>query len=202
MNAFPPPLPPPIGGWARSRQFGLTASPLRGDLRANAILGGLEPARLFRNERRDASMNRENLVVLHAAMSTVLAWPPAVLDEIARWLAPAAAKPNGHDPHPPNGKDLDPPPIASLSPRSPAKPLAGKTRHGRSPAAAKTDERLLGALRDAPGLSAVKLAAAVRINRSTVGDRLRELAGRELVEKDDDGRWRLAGDESRPTGPL
>ena len=31
--------------------------------------------------------------MLHAAMSTVLAWPPAVLDEIARWLAPAAASP-------------------------------------------------------------------------------------------------------------
>ncbi len=37
-------------------------------------------------------MNRENLVALHAAMSTVLAWPPAVLDEIARWLAPAKAQ--------------------------------------------------------------------------------------------------------------
>ena len=145
-------------------------------------------------------MNRAHLVTLHAAMSALLALPPSMLDEIARWLAPA--KPNGHDPHPPNGKDLDPPPIASLSPRSPATPHAGKTRHGRSPAAAKTDERLLEALRDAPGLSAVKLAAAVRINRSTVGGRLRELAGRELVEKDDDGRWRLAGDESRPTGPL
>ena len=143
-------------------------------------------------------MNRENLVVLHAAMSTVLAWPPAVLDEIARWLAPAAAKPNGHDPHPPNGKDLDPPPIASPSPRSPATPHAGKTRHGRSPAAAKTDERLLEALRDAPGLSAVKLAAAVRTNRSTVGERLRELAGRELVEKDDDGRWRVVEEKARP----
>jgi DNA-binding transcriptional ArsR family regulator len=145
-------------------------------------------------------MNRAHLVTLHAAMSALLALPPSMLDEIARWLAPA--KPNGHDPHPPNGKDLDPPPIASSSPRSPATPHAGKTRHGRSPAAAKTDERLLEALRDAPGLSAVKLAAAVRINRSTVGDRLRELAGRELVEKDDDGRWRLAGEESRPTGPL
>jgi DNA-binding transcriptional ArsR family regulator len=141
-------------------------------------------------------MNRENLVALQAALATLLTWPPAVLDEIARWLAPA--KPNGHDPHPPNGKDLDPPPIASPSPRSPATPHAGKTRHGRSPAAAKTDERLLEALRDAPGLSAVKLAAAVRINRSTVGDRLRELAERQLVEKDDDGRWREVEEKARP----
>ena len=139
-------------------------------------------------------MNRENLVMLHAAMGTMLSWPPAVLDEIARWLA-RAAKPNGHDPHPPNGADR-PPPTASPSPRS--TPHAGKTRHGRSPAAAKADERILEALRDAPGLSAVKLAAAVRANRSTVGERLRELAGRELVEKDDDGRWRVVEEKARP----
>ena len=37
-------------------------------------------------------MNREHLVTLHAAMSALLAWPPAVLDEIARWLAPAKAQ--------------------------------------------------------------------------------------------------------------
>ena len=42
-------------------QFGLTASPLGGDLHAHAVLGGLEPARSSRNERRDTSMNRENL---------------------------------------------------------------------------------------------------------------------------------------------
>ena len=66
------------------------------------------------------SMNREQLVELHAAMSALLALPPSMLDEIARWLAPA--NPNGHDPHPPNGADLDPPPVAS--PRS--TPHAGK----------------------------------------------------------------------------
>jgi DNA-binding transcriptional ArsR family regulator len=135
-------------------------------------------------------MNREHLAVLRGAIDTILDWPDSVRDQIAQWLAPA--KPNGHDPHPPNGKDL--PPIASLSPRS--TPHAGKTRHGRSPA--DTDERLLAALRDTPGLSAVKLAAAVRTNRSTVGDRLRELAGRELVEKDDDGRWRVVEEKARP----
>ena len=145
-------------------------------------------------------MNRENLVALHDARSTVLAWPPAVLDEIARWLAPAAAKTNGRNPHPSNGADPDPPPIASPPPRSPA-PHVGKTRHGRSPAAAKTDERLLEALRDAPGLSAAKLAAAVRANRSTVGDRLRELAARELVEKDGDGRWRLVEEKAARVEP-
>jgi DNA-binding transcriptional ArsR family regulator len=139
------------------------------------------------------SMNREQLVTLHAAMSALLALPPSMLDEIARWLAPAAAKPNGHDPHPPNGKDLDPPPIASPS-------HSGKARH-----VATTDERLLAALRDAPGLSAVKLAAASRVHRATVGERLRDLAGRGLVEKDDDGRWRAVEEarqaEPRPLSP-
>ena len=139
-------------------------------------------------------MDREHLLTLHAAMGTILTWPPAVLDEIARWLA--LAKPNGHDPRPPNGMELDPPPVASPSPRS--SPHAGKTRHGRSPAAAKTDEQLLAALRDAPGLSAVKLAAAVRIHRTTVSERLRDLAGRGLVEKGDDGRWRAVEEEARP----
>ena len=141
-------------------------------------------------------MNRENLVALHTAMGAVLSWPPAVLDEIARWLAPAA-KPNGHDPQPSNGKGLDPPPTASPSPRAP--PHAGKTRHGL--AAAKTGELILEALRDAPGLSAAKLSVAVRANRSTVGDRLRELTQRGLVEKDADGRWRVVEEKAARVEP-
>jgi|ERR1700722_12795444 len=73
-------------------------------------------------------MDREELLALQSALETVLNWPPAVRDEVARWLAPndlaanaapgpkdatetngarshaaanAAPKPNGHDPHPP-----------------------------------------------------------------------------------------------------
>jgi DNA-binding transcriptional ArsR family regulator len=127
-------------------------------------------------------MDREHLLTLHVAMGTILTWPPAVLDEIARWLAPA--KPNGLDSHPP--------PIAS--PRS--QPHAGKARP-----VATTDERLLVALRDAPGLSAVKLAAASKVHRTTVGERLRDLAGRGLVEKDDDGRWRLVEEKAARVEP-
>jgi hypothetical protein len=45
-------------------------------------------------------MDREQLVQLRDALNVVLSWPPAVLDQIAAWLAPEAAKPNGHDLHP------------------------------------------------------------------------------------------------------
>ena len=141
-------------------------------------------------------MNWAHLVTLHAAMSALLALPPSMLDEIARWLAPA--KPNGHDPHPPNGKDLDPPPIASRRPDP--TPHAGKTRHGRSPAAAKTDERkLLDAMRHSPGSPAPQAGYRCRMS----ADRLwraacERLAGRRAVEKDDDGRWRAVAEEARP----
>ena len=37
-------------------------------------------------------MTREELVALRDAIDTVLTWPEAVRAEIARWLAPEAAK--------------------------------------------------------------------------------------------------------------
>jgi hypothetical protein len=46
-------------------------------------------------------MNREELSALRDALEAVLAWPPAVRTEVARWLTPAAAKGNGVDLHPP-----------------------------------------------------------------------------------------------------
>ena len=149
-------------------------------------------------------MNRDELTALRNAIDVVLVWPDAVRDQVAAWLAPEAIREAG------NGVDRDPPTaspadngsgrIPESHPHRPA-PHVGKTRHGRSSTAAKTDERLLEALRDAPGLSAVKLAAAVRINRSTVGERLRELAGRELVETDDDGRWRFVEEKAARVEP-
>ena len=39
-------------------------------------------------------MNREELGALHTAIATILAWPPAVFDQVVRWLAPEAATPN------------------------------------------------------------------------------------------------------------
>ena len=152
-------------------------------------------------------MNRENLVMLHAALGELLTWPPGVLDEIARWLA-QAAKPNGHDPHPPNGKDLDPPPIASPSPRS--TPYAGKSstraqplRHV-GPVDARTAERkLIAAMQASPGLSIAALANATDVSRSTMERRLQRLAAAGQIEKDHAGRWRPSSskplaEEARP----
>ena len=130
-------------------------------------------------------MNRAHLVTLHAAMSALLALPPSMLDEIARWLAPA--KPNGHDPHPPNGKALDPSP----SPRS--TPQAGKTRHDL--AEAKTAERkLIAVMQASPGSSIAALANATDVSRSTMERRLQRLAAAGQIEKDRAGRQ----DGSRP----
>jgi hypothetical protein len=46
-------------------------------------------------------MNREVLVALRAAIDTVLTWPDDVRAEMARWLTPEAAKPNGRENLPP-----------------------------------------------------------------------------------------------------
>ena len=66
-------------------------------------------------------MTRDELAALHAALGTVLTWPPAVLAEVARWLTPAAPQPgNGLDPHPPSitprsGESTATPSVAVLS---------------------------------------------------------------------------------------
>jgi hypothetical protein len=162
-------------------------------------------------------VNREELVELRDAINTLLSWPDNVRDQIAAWLAPEAAKPgNGVDPHPavaPTGKalkngnlpDLDLPVSASEtdggSPRQAApRPYAGKARRGRSPLSGKAAERkLLEAMRESPGLSVAALAKAVSAGRSTTGERLRQLAARGAIDKDADGRWRMAGEEPGPT---
>lgn len=173
-------------------------------------------------------MNREELAALGDAIDTVLSWPPAVFDEMARWLAPEAAKPNGRDPHPPVqipkvwgfAHDPHPLPIAatsaevqklniSSSPRRSPAPYAGKARRGKSmsarpdktglvssgqPENTSTEQRLLAAMRESPGLSVAALAKAAGGNRSSVGERLRQLARRGTVTKDSAGHWRLVAD--------
>ena len=46
-------------------------------------------------------MTREELIALRDAIDITLALPDSIREMLAQWLAPAAAKPNGHDPHPP-----------------------------------------------------------------------------------------------------
>ena len=106
-------------------------------------------------------------------------------DEASAPGQPAAAKAQ------PNGVDLHPPPRQAKARR-------------RAFAAKTAEQRLLSAMRDNPGASVNVLAKAAGANRSSTGERLRQLAGRGAVEKDPAGRWRIAeekppaGGESRP----
>lgn len=65
-------------------------------------------------------------------------------------------------------------------------------------AAQAAEQQLIDAMRDNPGLSVIALAHAAGFNRSTAGERLRQLASRGIVEKDAAGRWRLTEVEEEP----
>jgi hypothetical protein len=148
-------------------------------------------------------MTRDELAALRDAIDTVLTWPDAVRDQVARWLTPEATKPNGRDPHPP--------PIDGTSghggPKFAPAPYAGKThRRGKPPISAKAHEqRLLAAMQEHSGASVNVLAKAAGANRSSTGERLRGLASRGVVTKDGAGHWRLvaelAGEDPGPTPP-
>jgi hypothetical protein len=58
-----------------------------------------------------------------------------------------------------------------------------------------TEQQIIDAMRDNPGLSVIALAHLTGFNRSTAGERLRQLARRGIVEKDAAGRWRLMEEE-------
>jgi hypothetical protein len=128
-------------------------------------------------------VNREELVALHAALSTVLTWPEPVLEQVAAWLTPDAP------PKPGNGLDHDPPRVAS-----PPRPT-----HAAKPAKANAGERkLLAAMESSPGASANALAKAAGMSRSTAADGLQRLAKRGAIEKDAAGRWRLFSERASP----
>jgi Winged helix-turn-helix DNA-binding len=150
-------------------------------------------------------MDREELTVLRDALTAVLAWPEPVLEQVARWLAPEPAKPG-------NGLDHDPPPIASAaaasrrrevsppesSPRR-APPSVVQARRGKAAKAQAGERKLLAAMQANPGASANALAKAAAMSRSTAADHLRRLGQRRTIEKDAEGRWRVRGEEPRPT---
>jgi hypothetical protein len=85
----------------------------------------------------------------------------------------------------------------------PPTPRTVKVQAGRrrkSTFSAKTAERkLIEAMQANPGLSLIALANAAGSSRSATGDRLRQMALRGVVEKDPTGRWKLKGEEPRPT---
>jgi hypothetical protein len=108
-----------------------------------------------------------------------LALPDSVRELLAQWLAPAAAKSNGLDHHPP--------PVAKATPRPADNPANART----------AEQKLLAAMREHPGLGVVGLAKIVGSSLSTTKERLRRMAGQELIEKAPDGRWQVKPEEPR-----
>jgi hypothetical protein len=128
-------------------------------------------------------VNRAELGALRDAIDTILNWPDSVRDQIAQWLQTDASKPNRADP----GR------LSRLV-------LAG--RRGFKPGveeSAARERALLEAMRDHPEAGVVQWAKATRCDKSAVSMRLGRLAKRGVVERDGNGRWRLAG--ANPTMP-
>ena len=142
-------------------------------------------------------MTREELAALRDAIDMTLALPDSIRELLAQWLMPAAAKPNGHDPHTP----VPVPSKAAPEPRPAASKPHVVKRHD-NPAHARTAERkLLAAMREHPGASAASLAKLAGAGLSTTKERLRRMAAQELIEKAPDGHWRVKGEEPRPPVP-
>ena len=126
-------------------------------------------------------MNRAELGALRDAIDTILSWPDSVRDQIARWLQTDASKPNRAD---------------RGTPRSRSNRQPGFMPSVKS---AAREQALLEAMRDHPEAGVVQWAKATRCDKSAVSMRLGRLAKRGVVERDGDGRWRLAG--ANPTIP-
>ena len=68
-------------------------------------------------------MNREELTALRDAIDVTLALPDSIRELLAQWLAPEAARPNGHDARPlcPRRRPR-PPQRRAQPPRGPTRP--------------------------------------------------------------------------------
>ena len=128
-------------------------------------------------------MNRAELGALRDAIDTILTWPDSVRDQIAGWLQTDTAKPKGADP----GQLFH-----SRSNRHRGfKPGVGES--------AARERALLEAMRDDPEAGVVQWAKTTGCDKSAVSMRLGRLAKRGVVERDGNGRWRLA--QANPTMP-
>jgi hypothetical protein len=94
--------------------------------------------------------------------------------------------------------DPSPPVPTPLTPRAAKVPVA---RPPKPTLAQAAEQRLLQAMGDNPGLTVIALANAASAGRSATSERLRQLARREIVEKEAAGRWRLKGEGAEP-GPT
>jgi hypothetical protein len=128
-------------------------------------------------------VNRAELGALRDAIDTILNWPDSVRGQIAQWLQTGASKPNRADP-------------GRLS-RSRSNKGRG-FKPGVEEAAAR-EQALLEIMRDHPEAGVVQWAKATRCDKSAVSVRLGRLAKRGVVEREGNGRWRLA--RANPTMP-
>ena len=128
-------------------------------------------------------MDRAELGALRDAIDTILNWPDSVRDQIAQWLQTDASKPKGADPDPQSRSHSNRPPSFNPS----VEESAGR------------EQALLEAMRDDPEAGVVQWAKTTRCDKSAVSMRLGRLAKRGIVERDGNGRWRLAG--VNPTMP-
>ena len=128
-------------------------------------------------------MDRAELGALRDAIDTILTWPDSVRGQIAQWLQTDVANPNGAGP-------------SRLSRSRSNRPCGFNPSVGES---AAREQALLEAMRDHPEAGVVQWAKATRCDKSSVSMRLGRLAKRGVVERDGNGRWRLA--EANPTMP-
>ena len=128
-------------------------------------------------------MNRAELGALRDAIDTILTWSDSVRDQITQWLQTGVSKPNGAD-------------SGYLSRSRSIRPPDFKPGVGES---AARERALLEAMRDDPEAGVVHWAKTTRCDKSAVSMRLGRLAKRGVVERDGNGRWRLAG--VNPTMP-
>ena len=128
-------------------------------------------------------MNRPELGALRDAIDTILTWPDSVRDQIAQWLQTDVSKPNCADAGPLSRSRSNRPPGFKPSPEE----LVVRER------------ALLEAMHDDPEAGVVQWAKTTRCDKSSVSMRLGRLAKRGLVERDGNGRWRLAA--ANPTMP-
>jgi hypothetical protein len=133
-------------------------------------------------------VTREELTALRDAIDMALALPDSIRELLAQWLAPAAAKSNGLDPHPPSPA------------RTPRSANARRLVEASEAKAQTAEQALLKAMKDNPNMSVVALANAAGGSRSATGERLRRLSEAGMVEKDLTGRWKLKGEE-KESGP-
>jgi MarR family len=108
---------------------------------------------------------------------TILTWPDSVRGQVAQWLQTDVSKPNRAD-------------AGRLSRSRSNRPPGLKPGVGES---AARERALLEALRDDPEAGVRQWAETTRCDKSAVSMRLGRLAKRGLVERDGNGRWRLAG---------